>query len=273
MRLIGVPAQIAIAKGLARLIRAIHVPPAKCLAVDLDDTLWGGILGEVGRGGIALGQDYPGRVYRDFQSALRALRQRGILLAIASKNNEVEVREVFAHHLDMVLRWEDFAATQIHWGDKAGSLRAIAEQLRIGLDALAFYDDSPVEREWVRSELPEVNVIEVPTSVAWMKVFPAFDLWSRGRITETATLLDHMVRDLRGDDEVAAAVGLMQVTLGRLRAAETAFHAMSSLSERQELLAYTALARDDIAGARAALRSDPKLLDPATWIFIGSKHQ
>jgi len=159
----GVPAQIAIAKGLARLIRAIHVPPAKCLAVDLDDTLWGGILGEVGRGGIALGQDYPGRVYRDFQSALRALRQRGILLAIASKNNEAEVREVFAHHLDMVLRWEDFAATQIHWGDKAGSLRAIAEQLRIGLDALAFYDDSPVEREWVRSELPEVNVIEVPT--------------------------------------------------------------------------------------------------------------
>ena len=81
------------------------------------------------------------------------MRQRGILLAIASKNNEAEVREVFAHHPDMVLRWGDFAATQIHWGDKAGSLRAIAEQLRIGLDALAFYDDSPVEREWVRSLL------------------------------------------------------------------------------------------------------------------------
>ena len=158
----GVTAQIAIAKGLARLIRAIHRAPAKCLVVDLDDTLWGGILGEAGRGGIALGQDYPGRVYRDFQYSLRALRQRGILLAIASKNNEAEVREVFAQHPDMVLRWEDFAAVRIHWGDKPGSLRAIAEQLRIGLDALAFYDDSPVEREWVRTELPEVTVIEVP---------------------------------------------------------------------------------------------------------------
>ena len=156
------PAQIAIARGLARLIRALHIPPAKCLVLDLDNTLWGGILGEAGPGGIALGQDYPGRVYLDFQYAVRALRHRGILLAIASKNNDAEVRQVFAQHPDLVLRWEDFAATQIHWGDKAASLRAIAAQLRIGLDALAFYDDNPMERAWVRRELPEVTVIEVP---------------------------------------------------------------------------------------------------------------
>ena len=96
-------AQIAIANGLARVIRALHVPPAKCLVLDLDNTLWGGVLGEVGLGGIALGDDYPGRVYRDFQAAVRAFRHRGILLAIASKNNDIEARQVFEQHPDMVL--------------------------------------------------------------------------------------------------------------------------------------------------------------------------
>lgn len=141
--------------------------------------MWGGVLGEAGPGGIALGEDYPGRVYRDFQWAVSALRQRGILLAIASKNNDTEARQVFEQHPDMVLRWEDFAATQIHWEDKAASLRAIAGQLRIGLDALAFYDDNPVERAWVRSELPQVTVIEVPADplqrVAALNICEAFD--------------------------------------------------------------------------------------------------
>jgi FkbH-like protein len=175
----GPAAQIAIAQGLARVVRALHVPPAKCLVVDLDNTLWGGVLGEVGLGGIALGDDYPGRVYRDFQAVVRAFRHRGTLLAIASKNNDIEARQVFEQHPDMVLRWEDFAAVQIHWKDKASSLRAIAEQLRIGLDAVAFYDDSPVERAWVRNELPEVAVIEVPDDlllrVAALETCEAFD--------------------------------------------------------------------------------------------------
>jgi len=167
--------QIAIAGGLARLIRAIYTPPAKCLVVDLDETLWGGILGEAGIGGIALGHDYPGRVYRDFQQALRNLRDRGILLAIASKNNEADIREVFANHPDMLLRWDDFAATQIHWGDKATSLRRIADDLRIGLDSIVFYDDNPIEREWVRAELPEVTVLDVPGDP--MERLEALEAW------------------------------------------------------------------------------------------------
>ena len=86
---------------------------------------------------------------------------------------------MFAQHPDMVLRWEDFSATQIHWEDKASSLRAIAGQLRIGLESLAFYDDNPVERAWVRSELPEVTVIEVPADplqrVVALNACEAFD--------------------------------------------------------------------------------------------------
>lgn len=158
----GPAAQLAIARGLARLIRATRVPPAKCLVLDLDNTLWGGILGEAGPGGIALGHDYPGRIYHDFQLAVRTFRDRGTLLAIASKNNDTEAIQIIQQHPDMVLRLEDFAAVQIHWNDKAFSLRAIASQLRIGLDSLVFYDDSPIERAWIRAELPEVTVIEVP---------------------------------------------------------------------------------------------------------------
>lgn len=155
-------AQIAIGKELARYLRAIERSPCKCLVLDLDNTLWGGVLGEDGLGGIALGESYPGNVFKEFQRILRTYRDRGILLAIASKNNEADVVEAFERHPDMVLRWDDFGARQIHWNDKATSLQAIAEELNIGIDSLAFFDDNPVERAWVAERLPEVCVIDVP---------------------------------------------------------------------------------------------------------------
>jgi len=130
--------------------------------LDLDNTLWGGVLGEEGIGGIAIGEEYPGNVYKSFQRRLVTLRDRGILLAIASKNNETDVIEAFEKNSDLVLKLDDFATHQIHWNDKASSLKLIAEELNIGTDSLAFFDDSPVEREWIRSQLPEVTVIDVP---------------------------------------------------------------------------------------------------------------
>ncbi len=158
----GSEAQRALGCRLARYLRALLRPPCKCLVLDLDNTLWGGILGEDGIGGIQLGESYPGNVFKHFQQRLRSLRDQGLLLAIASKNNEEDVRQVFEQHADMVLRLDDFAAVQIHWQDKAGSLRAIAEVLNIGLDALAFFDDNPVERAFVQGQLPQVSVIDVP---------------------------------------------------------------------------------------------------------------
>ena len=160
----GAKAQIEISKRLARYFRAICYPPCKCLVVDCDDTLWGGILGEEGLGGIHLSEDYPGNVYKDFQRKVLSLKNRGVLLAVASKNNEEDVIEVFEKHTDSVLKPNDFAAIQINWNDKASSLVQIAKDLDIGVDALAFFDDNPVEREWVRSQLPEVTVIDVPES-------------------------------------------------------------------------------------------------------------
>ncbi len=159
-----VPAQIALAGRLARTLRAAFVPSAKVLALDLDHTLWGGILGEDGVGGIALGDDFPGNVFKSWQRYLRTLRDRGALLAICSKNNEADVDEVFTRHSDMLLRRTDFAAARINWLSKSENLRSLAEELNLGLDAFVFLDDSAFEREEVRATLPMVRVLEFPSS-------------------------------------------------------------------------------------------------------------
>ncbi|MGH9691505.1 MAG: HAD-IIIC family phosphatase [Candidatus Acidiferrales bacterium] len=134
----------------------------KVLAVDLDNTLWGGVLGEDGMEGIKLGPEYPGAFYRALQRAILDLYRRGILLAVCSKNNHDEAMSALQRHPEMLLRPEHFAAFRINWQDKAQNLREIAVELNLGTDAVAFLDDNPVERERVRSAMPEVKVIEVP---------------------------------------------------------------------------------------------------------------
>lgn len=134
---------------------------AKALVVDLDNTLWGGIIGEDGLSGIKLGPEYPGAAYQRLQGIMLDLAQRGILLAICSKNNPADALEAIDKHPGMLLRREHFAAMRISWNDKAQGLREIAFELNIGTDSLAFLDDNPVEREQVRAALPEVTVIDL----------------------------------------------------------------------------------------------------------------
>jgi len=135
---------------------------AKVVVTDLDNTLWGGVVGEDGIAGIRLGRDYPGAAYLALQRALADLYNRGILLAIASKNNEADALRAIEEHPAMLLRKRHFAAWQIHWNTKAESLRRIAEELNVGLDTLVFVDDNPAEREAIRLALPEVTVLELP---------------------------------------------------------------------------------------------------------------
>jgi len=142
---------------------------AKALVVDLDNTLWGGVIGEDGMNGIRLGQEYPGAAYQALQRALLDLYRKGILLAVCSKNNLEDAMEALEKHPGMLLKLGHFAAMRINWGDKVQNLREIAAELNIGTDALAFLDDNPVERAQVRSALPEVTVIELsgdPTTYA-----------------------------------------------------------------------------------------------------------
>lgn len=134
----------------------------KCLVLDLDNTLWGGVIGEVGIHGIRLGHDPPGNAYLAFQKRLLSFYHQGILLAVSSKNNYDDAIKVIREHPDMVLREKHFSAVKINWESKADHLKDIARELNIGLDSLVFFDDDIRERECVKMVLPDVFVADVP---------------------------------------------------------------------------------------------------------------
>src|SRR5262245_8655612 len=152
----------SIVADLYRYVRSALGRVAKCIVLDLDNTLWGGIAGEDGLEGVRLGHSYPGNCYREFQKELLKLYDRGILLAINSKNNEEDALRIIDEHPDMVLRRHHFAAHRINWEDKASNLREIAKELNIGIDSLVFVDDNPVECELVRQRCPECEVVLLP---------------------------------------------------------------------------------------------------------------
>jgi FkbH-like protein len=153
---------LPLAEEWLRFIHPLCGRICKVLVTDLDQTLWGGVLGEDGIEGLQSGAEYPGAAFQELQRAMRDLTRRGILLAVCSKNDPVEAMEALARHPGLLLRPPDFAALRINWREKAENLREIAAELNVGLEALAFFDDHPVERARVRAELPEVTVIEVP---------------------------------------------------------------------------------------------------------------
>lgn len=155
-----------IAEEWMRFIVPLTGSIAKIVAVDLDNTLWGGVIGEDGLSRLQMGAEYPGSCYRAVQKALLVLRNRGILLAICSKNNIDDAREVLERHPDMVLRSEHFASQHINWEPKSRNLSALAEELHVGVDAIALLDDNPVERFEVQSLLPQVRIIALPNDPA-----------------------------------------------------------------------------------------------------------
>jgi FkbH-like protein len=155
------------AHSVASVIAALRGKSRKCLVLDLDNTIWGGTIGDDGLGGIRLGPgNAEGEAYSAFQEYALGLRRRGVLLAVCSKNTDAVAREVFEKHPGMRLRLPDIACFVANWEDKASNLRAISKTLNIGLDALVFADDNPAERALVRQALPSVAVPEMPTDVA-----------------------------------------------------------------------------------------------------------
>ena len=134
----------------------------KCLVLDLDNTLWGGVLGEDGIDGIKLGGDYPGKAYSYWQRSLLQLSRQGVILAICSKNNEADVLEAWEKNPAMLLKREHFSAMRVNWNDKATNMRELAAELNIGLDSMVFLDDNPTERELIKQLMPEVVVPEFP---------------------------------------------------------------------------------------------------------------
>ena len=151
---------------LSRIIAAGKISAKKCIVLDADNTMWGGIIGEDGIGGIEIGNDFPGLAFRDFQKHVLHLQKQGIMLAISSKNNEEDVLDVLDNHDAMVLRREHFSAMEINWVSKVEGLKNIAKKLNIGIDALVFVDDNKKEIGEVRERLPEVTCFLVPEELA-----------------------------------------------------------------------------------------------------------
>lgn len=160
-------ATVTYGEQIGRILAASKGLSAKCLVLDLDNTLWGGVIGDDGLNGIVLGQGSTvGEAHVALQRYALQLAERGIILAVCSKNDETNATAPFDSHPDMVLRRKDIACFVANWQDKATNLRTIAEQLNIGLDSLVFVDDNPAERSLIRRELPMVAVPELPDDPA-----------------------------------------------------------------------------------------------------------
>ncbi len=159
-------ASAALGHSVARIVKAAYGKSKKCLVLDLDNTLWGGVIGDDGLQNLILGKDHPvGEAYLDFQRYIKNLRHRGVILAVCSKNDEENAKEGFSHP-DGVLRLEDFSAFKANWNTKPENIREIAAELNIGLDSIVFVDDNPAERAIVEEQLPEVAVPNVGADVS-----------------------------------------------------------------------------------------------------------
>ncbi len=155
------------ADHVCRLLAALRGKSRKCLIVDLDNTVWGGIIGDDGLDGIVIGQgNATGEAHLHVQRTALSLRERGIVLAVSSKNTDEIARRPFREHPEMLLREDHIAVFQANWNDKATNIQAIARELSLGIDAMVFLDDNPVERNLVRQLVPEVAVPELPADPA-----------------------------------------------------------------------------------------------------------
>jgi FkbH-like protein len=159
-------ATAALANNVAAMVKAIYGKSKKCLVLDLDNTLWGGIIGDDGVQNLVLGRDHPvGEAFLDFQRYVKDLQRRGVILAACSKNDAENAEGGFSHP-DSILKLEDFSAFKANWNPKPENIREIAAELNIGLDSMVFVDDNPAERALVAQELPEVAVPDVGSDVS-----------------------------------------------------------------------------------------------------------
>ncbi len=177
----------AVAKGIFDIISAADGRVRKCLILDLDNTLWGGVIADDGLGGIELGELGKGRIYSDIQRWCLELKKRGVILAVCSKNDEDNAKEPFEKHPDMVLHMEDMAMFVANWEDKASNIRYIQQTLNIGMDSMVFLDDQAFERNMVRDMIPEITVPELPEEPAeWPAYLRSLDLFETVSVSEGA---------------------------------------------------------------------------------------
>jgi FkbH-like protein len=205
-----------LAEELMGYVKAVLGLNKKCIVLDLDNTLWGGIVGEDGFEGIKLGDDPVGRAYAEFQHNLLALNQRGILLAINSKNNLDDAMQIIKEHPNMILREDNFVCTRINWNDKVVNMKEISDELNIGLDSMVFFDDDPINREYVKSNLPEIQTVDISDPSNYSKILKAMNDFHMLKITDEDTTRNKMYLEQRKRTELKTQVGDLQDFLKQL---------------------------------------------------------
>lgn len=244
----------------------------KCIVLDLDNTLWGGIVGEDGIEGIKLGPTPEGRPFWEFQKYLLSLFGRGVILAINSKNNPEDALRVFREHPYDVLKEEHFAAMRINWEDKIANMKSLAQELNIGLDSFVFFDDDKMNREFVRAALPEVTVVDLPEDPALyvktlmdLDVFHTFQLTEEDRergkmyaqdrqrkvLSETATDLTEYLRGLQMVVTIERASPLTIPRIAQLTQKTNQFNMTTRRYSEEEIVRMTENARYLIVSLRA----------------------
>jgi FkbH-like protein len=206
------------AGDIAAAMRALAGRARKLVIVDLDNTLWGGVIGETGWQGIQLGgHDFVGEAFCDFQRMLKGLSQRGVQIAIVSKNDESVALEAIDQHGEMVLRRDSFAGWRINWQDKAENIASLVDELNLGLDSVVFIDDNPAERDRVRSALPQVLVPEWPVDpTAYAAALRALDCFDTAALSHEDRTRTAMYVAERGRRETRKEVGSTDDWLRRL---------------------------------------------------------
>lgn len=195
--------------NIGRILAAKVGKSRRVFVLDLDNTLWGGVIGDDGLEGIVLGQgSAAGEAHLAVQRIAKAYASRGVILCVASKNTHEIAIEAFRRHPDMVLREEDIAAAQINWNDKASNIRALSQTLNLGLEAFVFLDDNPVERRQVRGELPEVAIPELPADPGdWPVVLQGAGYFEQLSFTEEDRKRGRFYKSMAERNQVAAEAG------------------------------------------------------------------
>ena len=174
-----------ISEKLSEIIFRINNTNKKVLLLDCDNTLWGGVIGEDGLEGIQLGQDGVGLAYIEFQKAIKKIQENGIVLALVSKNNVDDVMNVLEKHKSMILKKSDIAAFKINWRDKSTNIRQLSKELFLGLDSFVFWDDKPIERDKIRNQISDIQVIEPNNDISyWSKQLLEYSGFSKFQITK-----------------------------------------------------------------------------------------
>ncbi len=195
---------------LLQVINRFSNAASKVLVLDCDNTLWGGIIGEDGLRGIILGQDGIGTAYVDFQREIVKLENNGIIIVLASKNNDKDVWEVFDKHSDMYLKREHIVTSKINWNEKAFNLQEVAKELDLGLDSFVFWDDNPLERDKMRTLLPQVLTVDVPNDIVkWPRLLRTLNCFAKFNVTAEDKKKSHQyksrakfINDLKGVDDI-----------------------------------------------------------------------